>query len=54
MHRTHHGGSIPAVNGKNSIHFSDEVLHIRVWMHRIYLSEIYGTPAAPRLGGWTW
>lgn len=40
------------MNGKNYIHFPDEVLHIRVWMNRVYLNEIYGTPAAPRLGGW--
>lgn len=40
--------------GKNMMHLHDEVLHIRVWMNRVYLNEIYGTTAAPRLGGWAW
>lgn len=43
-----------AGNGKNMMHLKDEVLHIRVWMNRVYLRELYGTPVAPRLGGWSW
>jgi hypothetical protein len=42
------------MNGKNNIHFTDEVLHIRVWMNRVYLERIYGTEHAPRMGGWSW
>ena len=40
------------MNGKNMVHLADERVHVRLWMHRIYIAEIYGIHI-PRLGGWT-
>lgn len=41
------------MKGKNYVHLPNEILHVRVWMNRIYLNEIYGIHT-PRLGGWAW
>lgn len=35
---------------KNLVHFS-RIVHVRVWMHELYLERCYGV-YVPRLGGW--
>jgi hypothetical protein len=42
---------VNTMKGTNQIHFPAERLHIRYWMHLVYMRECYGV-YVPRLGGW--